>query len=110
MKIKEGGFTVTDLPAVGTIHVEPDGGDSFRIVMCDVDFTPDQWREFTEACVYVRDRLAGVVPNASGPWERAEDIPAGVDAVRDREGDKWIRREWEDDSRLANRYGPFRPA
>lgn len=110
MEIREGGFTVAGLPKFGVILVEP-SGDSFRIVTAGEAFTPDEWREFTDACVYVRDRLASFGQVLAGPWARIEDVPTGVDEVTDCEGDPWSRERdgsWGGEPpEYLNRYAPF---
>lgn len=114
MEVREGGFTVAGLPKFGVILVEP-SGDSFRIVTAGEAFTPDEWREFTDACVYVRDRLAGfarpAAPSSTGPWARIEDVPASVNAILDRENDGWSRGSdgsWDGEPpEYLNRFAPF---
>ncbi len=114
MNIRENGFIVTGLPVAESIHVEPDG-DSFRIIVRGTAYTPEEWRVFTDACVYVRDRLAGMVPqtvpeSADGPWDRIEDVPAHISRVLDRDGDQWGRvsdGDWPEPSDYLNRYAPF---
>ena len=126
MEIKESGFTVIigDDAVVDRIRVEPDDYD-IRILMHGVAFTPEAWREFTDACVYVRDRLNkdSVAPTSkSRVWDEGDDEPGpDVTGVRDRDGDIWRRngQEWaliKDDTSqiwsfwpgLVDTYGPLR--
>ena len=105
MEIRERGFIVGDLPVIASISVEPDG-DSFRVVYAGQAYTPDEWREFTEAAVYVRDRLANTGASL-GPWKRIEDVPDHILCVIDNYGNRWDRNSdhwWSNDT-----YGTVGP-
>lgn len=123
MEIRESGFTVIidDFATISRIQVEPDD-DGLRVTMHGVAFTPDEWREFTNACVYVRDRLGRIRPQpVSKPrvWDEGDDEPSpDVTRVKDRDGDIWKRegqrwvlvnggdiRRWPE---VMNTFGPLR--
>lgn len=115
MEIKENGFTVTGLPRIEEISVKS-RDEGVRIDFAGWTYTLDEWREFTEACVYVRDRLANAgtpAPTAAPTpytWNRIEDVPDGIDIVYDREADDWRRGQgrWEGEPpEYVNKFAPF---
>lgn len=108
MKIEKRGIRITELPHNMVIETDPETGN---VLMWSDLFTADQARQ-------IRDALN--VALGEGPeqrWDRIEDVPKGVAAVRDKDGDYWSRQSDDGDHLFGgetfewiNQYAPFRRA
>lgn len=119
MKIESKSITITDVPGVNWIKVEH--GETVPLIGVDWSdgstagvFSPAKLKELIDALTAAHSMAMGKPVTPDGLYATWQDIPDSVTSVRDKDGEWWVRGNFETwgqrmgiESADPNQYAPF---